>query len=117
MSIVLILNGIYDIACASAILFWTEGFFAQLHIQMFTEQGSCLLYRMRAYWLYTYGIVRLVAGLALGHIALIMAVSTYVVEAMCFEYEAQIEKTMVLWKVHCSVILCCVIILLASFAI
>lgn len=115
-SIVLVANGAYDIASATAVLLFTDSGLAQLHTGMFADPHLIppLVLRMRAYWLYTYGVTRLVAGLAFTSGTLLLAVSTYAIEALCFEYEALFEHTMAQWKVDTVALLSTALALLVA---
>ena len=106
IDIVLILNGIYDILCASSIL-WFQGippfsYLAQLHPTMFSEKENSenpTLKRFLAYWIMTYGGLRLTAGFHRDVALDSFAAATYFIEALCFENENRIWKTMVPSKV------------------
>ncbi len=91
-------NGVYDILCTVSILWLSNipGFRALsgLHVSMFKEI-SPLAQRLLAYWIFTYGLVRLMAAIyddvALGAV-------TYFVESIVFEYELHTGASLVLWK-------------------
>jgi hypothetical protein len=54
------LNGIYDILCSFAILKWMNiPLLNELHLSMFKKEQDEVSKRMLAYWIFTYGIIRL----------------------------------------------------------
>ena len=85
---ILILNGAYDIACATCILFVKNDYtqLSSLHSSMFKTKGDDpMLRRLLAYWLLTYGFARLVAGIHYSVSSDMIASMTYFLEAFCFE--------------------------------
>jgi hypothetical protein len=55
--------------------------------------------RLLAYWLLTYGAVRVAAGMYNNNNEMNMiGAYTYFIEALCFQYENVIGKGMVRWK-------------------
>lgn len=111
INIFVALNGLYDIICAFSILLcltWRVPVFLSmsvLHANMFKEEEHKthpVIMRFLAYWLLTYGTVRLVSGLSSffgcsGICA--FAALTYFIEAICFAYELVVGKTMIPQKV------------------
>lgn len=91
ISPLLILNGTYDMLCASSILWMPESGLSHLHPNMFLSP-SPIVKRMLAYWIFTYGWVRLAAGWDPSFQK--MAAATYFLEAFVFEYECRVGKTM-----------------------
>jgi hypothetical protein len=55
--------------------------------------------RLLAYWLITYGTIRIAAGCYFDVILHIVAALSYFIEAFCFIYEYQVGNTLVLHKV------------------
>ena len=54
------INGIYDILCSFAILKWVNiPLLNGLHLSMFKKEQDEVTERMLAYWIFTYGIIRL----------------------------------------------------------
>jgi hypothetical protein len=106
INLILLLNGVYDILCAAGILWFSDvpGFsvLAKLHTDMFAKEEhrqNPVIRRMMAYWLMTYGMVRIAAGLSRTPHLYIIAAMTYFVEAGCFEYENRVGRTMIPSKV------------------
>lgn len=91
----LILNGIYDIISAISILFFCN--MSNLHLDMFKNKQEMIIRRLLAYWIFTYGIIRLYTGVyndyKLGSI-------TYLIEAFCFEYESINNENLIKYKVR-----------------
>jgi hypothetical protein len=107
-------NGIYDVVCALSILFlpntWIFRNLAQLHPTIFsavTDQINPILRRTLAYWLITYGIVR-VAVVRCDDVIDYLIASTYFLEAAAFTFEHVVhgttQRNKVVW-VACSSIL------------
>ena len=102
---VVLLNGVYDLVCFAAIMWlhWLPGF-ASFHVDMFRNEEDRrhpLVRRLLAYWILTYGTVRVFAG-ALDHGSYVMdavAALTYFIEVFGFEYELCAKSTMVRHKV------------------
>jgi hypothetical protein len=113
---ILIANGVYDILCAICILL--KGFGAvpapftilsELHPTMFAKDENInneVVNRLLAYWLFTYGFARLIAGIKIDVSSDIIAAITYFLEGGCFEYESRIGKTMLQDKVTFVSIFC-----------
>jgi len=97
------LNGIYDILCAMAILDILDVPVLQtLHLSMFLLPIDELCKRMMAYWIFTYGIIRLCSS-----DPRVISYSYYI-EAAFIAYESLVKKTMHVDKasfVICSSIL------------
>jgi len=96
MNYILIINGIYDIICGISILFFNN-IFSKLHTSLFIEDLSDINKRFLAYWILTYGIVRLYIGwydelIFIGSI-------TYILEAVFLEYEL-LNNNMDIIKTH-----------------
>lgn len=72
------LNGIYDISCALSIM--RKMPMSQLHLGMFYSNPNPLFERFIAYWIFTYGMIRLS-----NHKHLI--ISSYLLEALFFTNE------------------------------
>ena len=103
---ILLLNGIYDILCSAGILWFSNipGFseLSKLHTGMFSKESdreNPVIRRLLAYWLMTYGMVRLAASLSQTRPLYIVAAMTYFIEAGCFEYENRVGETLISTKV------------------
>lgn len=85
---ILILNGIYDFICSLAILSKMT-FFQDLHPGVFIDCMSTnhRAKRMMAYYIATYGLIRLVSGIYPSSITYMMSAVTYFMEAFVFQYE------------------------------
>jgi len=100
---ILILNGLYDILCGCCILWQCETiqlfvYLGSLHPTMFIEPNHSnhpVIRRLLAYWLFTYGLVRLFAGMTEEFYLDIVAAITYFLEAFCYEYERWIGQTVI----------------------
>jgi len=86
---VLICNGIYDILCGFSILYHTcfpfLSFFAKIHLEMYKITiYDDMTHRFFAYWLITYGMFRLFAGVFIDKNISLMASMTYFIEMWVF---------------------------------
>lgn len=92
--VILLSNGIYDVICSMCIL-WrnqTHSIISTLHTGMFRDECNEKTERILAYWVFTYGMVRIIAGIQPSRTAYIMAATTYFSEAVCLEYESYIGE-------------------------
>ena len=87
----LVVNGIYDILCAFAILYFPHSSPGRLHLHVFKrdKDDSALLRRIFAYWVCTYGIDRLVAGLYTSTATDVIATVSYLIEAVTYYNEVR----------------------------
>lgn len=92
-------NGVYDIMCAVGILFlpnvWIFSNLAQLHPTMFTtpeNQNHPILRRSLAYWLLTYGSMR-IAIVRRDDVVDYLVAMTYFLEAAAFAFEDVVHLT------------------------
>jgi hypothetical protein len=106
INLILLLNGVYDILCSVGILWLSDmpvfSVLSKLHIEMFAKKEhneNPVIRRLLSYWLMTYGMVRIAAGLSRTPHLYIIAAMTYFVEAGCFEYENRVGRTMIPSKV------------------
>ena len=116
ISIIFVLNGLYDITCACSILWLYRlpgfSFLSNLHATMFENDehiNHTVIRRLLAYWLLTYGMVRTAAGLHSDYVLNTVGALTYVIEAFCFEYELRVGETMIRSKVTFVSVLCLLI--------
>lgn len=89
---ILIINGIYDIICSLAILS-KKTFFQDLHLGIFMDHMSSneRAKRMMAYYIASYGLIRLFSGLYPSPITYMISSVTYYMEALVFQYEGLSE--------------------------
>jgi predicted benzoate:H+ symporter BenE len=85
-------NGVYDILCALGILLVPNTGIAQLHTSMFSLPLDPLARRMLAYWLITYGAIR-VAAMSRNKTLHSLVVMTYLLEAAAFAAEHLVHDT------------------------
>jgi hypothetical protein len=104
---ILFANGLYDIICGCSIMWLSESvqpfkLLATLHPTMFIDKEHSehpVIKRLLAYWLLTYGFARLFAGVQQEFYLDVVAAITYFLEALCYEYERWVGKTVVSEKV------------------
>jgi hypothetical protein len=85
-------NGIYDIVCAFSILFASNSGIAQLHTSVFSLPFDPLARRMLAYWLITYGAIR-IAAVSHNRAVRFLVIMTYLLEAAVFATEHVVHDT------------------------
>jgi hypothetical protein len=105
MDWILLFNGLYDIICAISILclskFWVfHTLSTKLHVAMFKCKPQQLVRRLMAYWILTYGLVRLVAGIRGDGPTRLIGGATYFLEGLILEYELWTRQTLIPHKVH-----------------
>ena len=88
---ILLLNGIYDIICSLCILFHLKNKIHFLHPNIFLNNHDKRFNRLLAFWIFTYGIIRLFA--AFNSQLIIFASITYFIEAFYFLYELYLNTT------------------------
>jgi hypothetical protein len=103
--VILLANGVYDLACALSILWnpsgWALHALSQLHLGMYSNaQEDPVFRRMLAYWIFTYGGVRVACGL---HADARVGSLTYFLEALCLCYEHLAGGTL---HAHSAAIVC-----------
>ena len=81
IQLILFLNGIYDIICSLCILFDLKIKYT-FYIQIFLNNDDNRFNRLLAFWIFTYGIIRLYA--AFNSQFIIFASITYFIEAFYF---------------------------------
>lgn len=104
-------NGAYDILCALLALFYPRAFLASLHTDMFiSEKDSrhAVLRRVMAYWILSYGTIRLAWGVVDNTPRGLVALS-YFLEATCLWMEDVVYLTTHQWKVAIAAWSCVVI--------
>ncbi len=96
--VLLLCNGTYDMVCAASIL-WAKDkstLLARLHLSMFqdsVDKSSPLFQRMLAYWIFTYGMMRITAALMPATCMLALGILSYFVEAGCFLHELSLDDS------------------------
>lgn len=99
LNVVVGLNGVYDIACSISIIAPCNNMLSVLHVQIFQDNVStagCLLWhRIMAYWVLTYGMVRLASAVYCHRVLHALSAGTYLVEAMAYILEGFYFKTVV----------------------
>lgn len=81
-------NGVYDLACAVGILCWPGCLAGQLHVGMFKGDPVDMHRRMLAYWIVTYGVMRLFAQRPC-----MLAAATYAMEGAALAAECWVYGT------------------------
>ena len=96
LSILVRLNGLYDIVCSFSILHIIPpdlqkylSFFETIHLSMFKHEHGIVCEHLLAYWLLTYGVIRLL------NYNPVLTASTYFIEAICIANETYNTKTIV----------------------
>lgn len=103
--VILVINGLYDIMCALGLLSnW--GVLEYLHLSLFCRHqdiSNSMFKRFLGYWIFTYGTTRLVCGLnGYTHLASL----SYIIEALCFEYEAFTNTNTNAHRIHIVSCIC-----------
>lgn len=99
-------NGIYDILCSVCIVFFPDTVWARMHADLFVEQ-SRLLHRFLAYWIFTYGIIRISVIDKNSRSIPFLVIATYVHEGLVFLLEPPTLTTSVLFVAAVSLWLAC----------
>jgi hypothetical protein len=88
------LNGIYDILCGFSILKLIDiSLLSKLHLNMFINKFSDQEKRLLAYWIITYGLIRLFGSLNYFILVKFLVSITYIIEAVVMYNECFIHKT------------------------
>lgn len=98
LNILAVGNGVYDILCALSILdILYIPVINELHISMIkdVERNNHLMKRFMAYWIFTYGVLRIYGGYNMNY--KLIAISYYI-EALVLWYENLVYKTLVFHK-------------------
>ena len=101
---VVFVNGVYDIFCFLGIMWLHElPGFSTFHTGIFKEDElTPLTKRILAFWILTYGVIRVMAG-AFGHenhVIYSAAALTYFIEVFAYEYELFAFETVIPFKVR-----------------
>jgi hypothetical protein len=85
-------NGVYDIICAIAIMFFPDTSMGRLHVDVFVAPMDAFTQRILAYWVLTYGVIRMAAVLHHQTVDRVI-VTTYLMEAAVFAMETLVFDT------------------------
>ncbi len=91
------INGIYDVICGLSLLV-TDNYFSRFHLSIFIEKPYELTQRFLAYWIITYGFIRLFLDIYDEYSFLITL--GYIIEILAFEYELYLSKNLYKYKVR-----------------
>jgi len=91
------INGIYDVICGLSLLV-TDKYFSRFHLSIFKEKLDEITKRFLAYWIITYGIIRLFLGIYDEYSFLITL--SYLTEILAFEYELYLSNNLYKYKVR-----------------
>jgi hypothetical protein len=89
VSALLLVNGTYDVVCAACIVWAPESGPGRLHLGVFKQAETRGANRVFAYWVLTYGLDRMVAGVWRTAATDAIAVVSYLVESAAYEKEAR----------------------------
>ena len=123
----LVANGVYDVACAACMLWLPASRLGRLHVSVFSvfdktageHAGAGAAHRLLAYWVLTYGLDRMVAGLWRSAGTDAIAALSYLVEGAVYFHEDAVHASVQSGKARlvalASLLLCaCVAIRMAS---
>ena len=83
-------NGIYDLLCAMAMLYWPESLLGSIHINVFQEDTvrlNPIVKRLLAHWVFTYGVARLMVIFIQQSWLYFFVAVTYTVEGLYFKFD------------------------------
>jgi hypothetical protein len=109
---IIFINGIYDIICALSILYFNNNYFSNFHIDIFKDEykKNNVMNRILAYWILTYGIIRIFAIFNNYYLNILIIIS-YLIEILGFVNEEFFYKTTITYKVSFISFLSLIIIL------
>jgi hypothetical protein len=99
-----LLNGVYDVLCFAGILL-NVPVLGTLHAGVFIDEPAPLTKRILAYWILTYGAIRVMAGVSEEPVITLAAAATYFIEAIAFEGENFVFGSVVWHKVRLMTLL------------
>jgi hypothetical protein len=88
----LLLNGVYDVVCALCMLWLPASLLGRLHLSVFSRHTKDS-HRLLAYWVLTYGIDRIIAGLSRSSPTDAIAALSYLVETAAYYNEASVHAS------------------------
>ena len=113
ISVVLFANGVFDIACGCTVLFQCVRPLSTLHKNVIEdkqpEKLTSLGRKILAYWLLTYGGVRLLAGVSSHKTANTLASWTYFIESLYYIQKATEDNCLNAASVAAASALLCVL--------
>lgn len=80
----LLMNGVYDVVCALSILWLPTSRLGRLHLHVFKTTETPSSNRIFAYWVLTYGLDRIVAGMHTSPATDVLAVLSYLMESAAY---------------------------------
>jgi len=86
-----LINGIYDVICGLSLLI-TDNYFSRFHLSIFKQKPDEINKRFLAYWIITYGIIRLFLGISNEY--------SFLIEILAFEYELYLSNNLYKYKVR-----------------
>lgn len=89
----LLLNGVYDVVCALSILWLPTSRLGRLHLHVFKKAETPAANRIFAYWVLTYGLDRIVAGMYSSPATDVIAVLSYLMESAAYCNESSTFKS------------------------
>ena len=89
VSALLLVNGTYDVVCAACIVWAPESGPGRLHLGVFKQAETRGANRVFAYWVLTYGLDRIVAGVCRTPGTNAIAAVSYLVESAAYYNEAR----------------------------
>lgn len=101
MQCIVLANGIYDVVCGLCILSCQDCLAGQLHAHMFRGGLEGIERRLLAYWILTYGAMRVLAVRNA-----VLAATSYAIEGVVFAIECCVYDTMVPERAV-GVLVCC----------
>ena len=76
----------------------TDNYFSRFHLSIFKQKPDEINKRFLAYWIITYGIIRLFLGISNKYSFLITL--SYLIEILAFEYELYLSNNLYKYKVR-----------------
>jgi len=113
----LLLNGTYDVACALCMLWLPASLLGRLHLSVFSRHTQDA-HRLLAYWVLTYGIDRIIAGLWRSPQTEAIAALSYLVEAAAYYNEASVHASVHVGRarfVYLTSLISCALVVLRMF--
>jgi hypothetical protein len=90
VDLLLLVNGVYDVVCATSILWLPASCLGRLHLNVFNETETPTANRIFAYWILTYGLDRIIAGAYTSPATDAIAVLSYLMESASYYHESSV---------------------------